>query len=407
MARQFSPKNFLRQAPNALLARYCQEKGILAEPYFAGLLETNISPIFEALANLPTKTQKMVESDFRNIEALAGETGIQAILDVARDHGEDLAPIFAGMDGFCDKAFWTFFERPAVFATALLFVNADNLPTRYWRKRNRLPRVPVQKDKESLRIFAEALSYYFRENEGRGHDCIIDYYHLNGLDYFLAYPEDYSRISLEWNQGVLERRARKPAFEVIFIYCQAEGTLNIFFPGSIKTVRDLQVIFSRAILKTKIPPEEKDQKVYDLDGLKRRDFSFIYDPDSGITGVVIKKLRLSTLGGAMKRVTLEADASQNPDAVYNLLEEVVRVDGTPECHQCHKIPLSLVNVTQAAIQVVFNHNGSRRRATRTFQISYPNSCSLKQDGRDLVIRKMLVDSGLEPVEAVDQEFRLQ
>jgi hypothetical protein len=123
--------------------------------------------------------------------------------------------------------------------------------------------------------------------------------------------------------------------------------------------------------------------------------------------VVIKKLRLSTLGGAMKRLTLEADASQNPDAVYNLLEEVVRVDGAPECHQCHKIPLSLVNVTQAAIQVEFNHNGSRRRATRTFQVSYPNSCSLKQDGRDLMIRKMLVDSGLEPVEAVDQEFRLQ
>ena len=407
MARQYSLKNFLRQAPNALLARYCQEKGILTEPYFAGLFETNISPIFEALAKLPSKIHRMVESDFRNIDALAGETGIQAIMGVARDHGENLAPIFAGMDGFYDKAFWAFFERPAVFATALLFVNADNLPTRYWRKRNGLPRVPVQKDEASLREFAAALSYYFRENEGRGHGCIIDYYHLNGLDYFLSYPEDYSRISLEWNQGVLERRARKPAFEVIFVYWQAEGTLNIFFHGSIKTVRDLQVIFSRAILKAKIPPEEKYQKVYDLDGLKRRDFSFIYDPDSGITGVVIKKLRLSTLGGAMKRVTLEADASQNPDAVYNLLEEVVRVDGAPECHQCHKIPLSLVNVTQAAIQVEFNHNGSRRRTTRTFQVSYPNSCSLKQDGRDLVIRKMLVDSGLEPVEAVDQEFRLQ
>ena len=26
MARHYSPKNFLRQAPNALLARYCQEK---------------------------------------------------------------------------------------------------------------------------------------------------------------------------------------------------------------------------------------------------------------------------------------------------------------------------------------------------------------------------------------------
>jgi hypothetical protein len=85
------------------------------------------------------------------------------------------------------------------------------------------------------------------------------------------------------------------------------------------------------------------------------------------------------------------------------LEEVVRVDGTAECPQCQKIPLSLVNITQAAIQVVFNHDGRRRPATRTFLISYPNSCSLKQDGRDLVIRKMLMDSGLEPAKAVAQE----
>ena len=49
------------------------------------------------------------------------------------------------------------------------------------------------------------------------------------------------------------------------------------------------------------------------------------------------------------------------------------------------------------------HDGRRRLATRTFQVSYPNSCSLKQDGRDLVVRKMLVDSGLEPAEAGAQE----
>jgi hypothetical protein len=402
MARHYSPKNFLRQAPNAMLARYCQEKELLAEVDFAGLSETNIGPIYDAWDHLPSETRRLMESDFRNIDALACENGIKAIIDAALVEEEDLEPIFAEMDGFFDKAFWTFFERDPFFEMALLFVNADNLPTRYWRRRKDLPKVPANKDETSLRELGEAFSYYFRKTEGRGHACAIDYYRRNGLDYFFAYPEDYARTSLEWNKGALERRSHKPAFEIIVVYSQGEGALDIFFQGAIKTVRDLQVIFSRTILKTEIPPEEKDKRVYDLNGLKRREFAFIYDPASGINDVVVKKLRLSALGGSMKRITLEADPSQNQEAVYDLLEEVVRVDGAAECPQCQKIPLSLVNITQAAIQVVLNHDGRRRPATRTFQVSYPNSCSLKQDGRDLVIRKMLVDSGLEPAEAVAQ-----
>jgi len=407
MARNYSPKNFLRQAPNALLDRYCQEKGLLAEVDFAGLSETNIGPIYDAWDMLPSETRRMMESDFRNIDALASENGVKAIIDAALVEGEDLEPIFAEMDGFYDKAFWTFFEREPFFEMALLFVNADNLPTRYWRRRKDLPKVPAKSDELSLRELGEAFSYYFRKTEGRGHACAVDYYHRNGLNYFFAYPEDYARTSIEWNRGALERRSHKPAFEIIVVYSQAEGTLDIFFHGGIKTVRDLQVIFSRVILKTEIQQEERDKRIYDLNGLKRRDFAFLYDPDSGINSVVIKKLRLSTLGGFTRRITLEADPSFDHEAIYDLMEDVIRVDGVPECHQCHKIPLSLVNVTQAAIQVVFNHNGNRRLATRTFQVSYPNSCSLKQDGRDLIIRKMLVDSGLEPVEAVDQEPSLQ
>ena len=42
MARHYSPKNFLRQAPNALLSRYCQEKHVLAEVDFTALSETGL-----------------------------------------------------------------------------------------------------------------------------------------------------------------------------------------------------------------------------------------------------------------------------------------------------------------------------------------------------------------------------
>jgi hypothetical protein len=63
------------------------------------------------------------------------------------------------------------------------------------------------------------------------------------------------------------------------------------------------------------------------------------------------------------------------------------------------IPLTQLAVTQVGIKVTFAHNPTSRKAsTRSFDINWPNSCSLKHDGRDLIIRKLLADSGIEPRE---------
>jgi hypothetical protein len=60
------------------------------------------------------------------------------------------------------------------------------------------------------------------------------------------------------------------------------------------------------------------------------------------------------------------------------------------------IPLSHMAVTQVGIKVTFAHNPtSRKPGTRAFDIGWPNSCSLRHDGRDGIIRKMLADSGIE------------
>ena len=41
---------------------------------------------------------------------------------------------------------------------------------------------------------------------------------------------------------------------------------------------------------------------------------------------------------------------------------------------------------------------ARERDTRIFDINWPNSCSLRHDGRDLIIPRLLADSGIEPRE---------
>ena len=58
--------------------------------------------------------------------------------------------------------------------------------------------------------------------------------------------------------------------------------------------------------------------------------------------------------------------------------------------------LPLHHITQVGVKVTFDPVDGRRAKTRTFNITYPNSCALNNDGLDLQIRKMLADSGIEP-----------
>jgi hypothetical protein len=128
---------------------------------------------------------------------------------------------------------------------------------------------------------------------------------------------------VEWVSNSLSTRARHPAFEIIFVYCQAEGSLDIYAPRNTKYVSDLQQMFADAILKLdELDEFAAEQLVYELDALANRDFVFSYPPDSGIESVIVKRLRLALINHKKQRVTVEADTSQKPKAVYDLLDEL-------------------------------------------------------------------------------------
>ena len=75
MARQYSPKSFLRQAPNRLLKLYLEERGIGADIKWDDLREADIEPVFQAIETAPGKTQTEIDTDFREIEVLADDGG--------------------------------------------------------------------------------------------------------------------------------------------------------------------------------------------------------------------------------------------------------------------------------------------------------------------------------------------
>jgi len=149
-------------------------------------------------------------------------------------------------------------------------------------------------------------------------------------------------------------------------------------------------MFTSAILKLpELPPDPKDQRIYDLAPLMHKTFEFTYDVGSGIDKVVVKKLRLSSRSKKGERIALEADTTKKPEAVYDLLAKISA-----------SLPLNDYSVTQVDLAVTLAPEGDKLGKVANVRITYPNSCSLKYDALDLKLRDMLSASGIEPKEPI-------
>ena len=67
MARHYSTKDFFRQMPNALLARYFQDRELFAELDFSAMKETKPDELFSAWLTLPDDQRHTMDSGFREI----------------------------------------------------------------------------------------------------------------------------------------------------------------------------------------------------------------------------------------------------------------------------------------------------------------------------------------------------
>jgi hypothetical protein len=396
MARHYSTRDFFRQMPNALLARYFHARGLFGDLDFSAMKETQPDELFAAWLYLPDGQRNEMDAEFRDVFELSCEKGFRAIIDEAEWHLTDnpetrtgFVENLAALSNHYERAMVTFLDHNQFWKGATGFYHADTLS--YWRKRKNLPHRLAAVDEASLRELAGLIRTYFHHTEGRGNNCVVEPFRRGELDYFFAYPEDYSQQSVEWVNGEFGRRPHNPAFEVIYVYSQKEGSVDLNFRGSYKGIEPLQGMFAMAILKLpELPPDPKDERVYDLNPLCQKGFEFVYDAGSGIQDVVVKKLRLSSKVKKGDRITLEADAIGNPDAVYELLDKIGKC-----------LPLHLYNVTQVELTASVVVDANKPPKAVTIRITHPNSCSLKYDEVDLKLRDMLNASGIEPKEPAE------
>lgn len=369
---------------NALLARYFHERGLFAEFDFDGMKEGKVEPLFEAWLQLPVVERNPMDSEFREIFEMSCEKGWKAILDEANEQQGDKPEMltafikaFAALPNHYERAMHTFLDHHAFWRGATLFHHADQLP--YWRKRKNMEHSQAVTDDASLQELAGMIRNYFHHTEGRGNNCVVEWFRRGELDYFFAYPEDYSQQSIEWVNGEFDRRPHNPAFEIVYIYSQHEGSLDLNYRGNKKAVEPLQGMFATAILKlSELPPNPEDTRVYDLAPLLSRGFEFIPDPESGIEAVQVKKMRLSSRVKKGERVTLEGDA------VYDTLDRLK-----------FSLPLRVFNLTQVELSATVKLDPLKPSKKVPIRITYPNSCNLKYDATGLRLRDMLATSGIE------------
>lgn len=395
MARHYSTRDFFRQMPNALLARYFAARIVFGEFDFAAMSETRHDELFAAWLALPENQRNTMDAEFRDIFEMSCEKGCHAILDEAKWHlDQDADPnatiafteMLAALVNHYERAMVTYLDHNTFWRGATHFYHADTLS--HWRKRKNLPHNAAQVDAASIQALANRIRTYFHHTEGRGNNCVVEPFRRGDRDYFFAYPEDYSQQSPEWVNGQFGIRPHNPAFEVIFVYSQFEGSLDLNYRGSYKAIEPLQAMFAETILQLpQLPPDPKDSRVYDLGPLRQRNFEFTYELGSGIESVVVKKLRLSSRATRGERISLEADTSQDPQAVYALLDRIQTA-----------MPMAQYSVTQVDLAVSMVVEADRPPKTVNIHITYPNSCSLKYDELGLKLRDMLSASGIEPRE---------
>lgn len=386
MAGEFALKHFLRHAKNDLLKQYFSDGNRLDGIDWDALKETQVDPVFTALQSLTEEAAQKVEADFRVVHGLASERGVRTLIEEGLVHRIDLTKDIEPYSGLLNKALWAFLNHRELIRVSMLFDHADGLHGRTWRKRGGMPKKKPNTTEAGCEELANAISAYFREKQGRGKRCHVDtYYRGWQKNYFFAYPEDYVRDYIGYeDDGTFVRRLQSPAFEVIFVYDQQEGTLELFVQGDRSLKEDMEKLFGRTILNEEVREDDLTRPPYELNGLKRRDFPFKTDPADGISEVRVRELRLSIMGKASQRITFCASAGGARDEVYDLMERALDE---------RKLPSSMVNVNSAVIQMRFANNTGRGRAEKTlaFRVSFPDGCSLKDSPEELIAKRCLKD----------------
>ncbi len=324
------------------------------------------------------------------INELACGAGTRAILEEATFWGKDWSAAFEEMENDYERAFWTFLNEPHRFEVAGAFHEMDRYSG--WWRRFVGKRLEPGTESDALRELEGGIRAYYR-HQGRGRRCHVDVYQRHDperLCYFV-YPEDIATSELGFEDGgEFGRRPRQSIFEIVIVYRPEEGYIEMHPEGVKKVKEELAGIFCTTILGLKELPDDSGKVPYDLSYLKDPSFPFAREPKDQVLDVELKLIRLDLpfdkSKGSGRRITLSAASLPGaPNALHRLLSEAI---------DQRNVPLDDVVISQAKMQFTFNPVNGRQPRTLTFEVTYPDRCSLRDDPHDQIAKRCLKRWGI-------------
>lgn len=371
MAKLFDPRKVLKHISNSLLREFFTRRNELADVPWDDLTEHRIEPIFEAWQALPERQKLEVQVILRDIHELADHRGLAVLAEEILWRCPERADEFKAQDSKADKAMWAYLHVPAAFEEAAMFARADALAAgRYWNRCNGLPRKPIVVDQAMLERLAQALTSFYGPTQMRGRHChVVHYQRAGGSDYFFAYLDDYpdKRLVFDADSDELTVRADRYAFENVFVYNGDDGAMELFAHGGKRVWDPLQAAFCEAVLGEEVDPTDPLRPSFRLDHLLTADFALPTDPQDGVEGARITRLRLAPPGSG-GYVEIKADPKAHPNDIYHKMKRWLNAD---------TITPGGTRVLQATFHLKFQHDGRGRQPTLTFDVLVPNSCNLK------------------------------
>lgn len=186
MARHYTTKDFFRQMPNGLLARYFQVRELFGDLDFSAMKEGKPDELFAVWLHLPEGQRNAMDAEFRDIFDMSCEKGFRAIIDEAEFQlGEDEFTAWveklSALPNHYERAMLVFLDHNACWKGATRFYHADTL-TSSWRKRKNLPQQKAEVDDASIQKLAGFIRTYFHHTDGRGNHCVVEPLRRGELD---------------------------------------------------------------------------------------------------------------------------------------------------------------------------------------------------------------------------------
>jgi hypothetical protein len=301
----FSMPAFFRSAPPAGLREYFERNPIAlsANVDWSAPTSHRVRSLVTAVGAMPDSSQARIMGDLERIKAMADDAGQNALYAVTSDR----AAFDQAANGY-GRAILIFLNDNTAFRRAEEARFTDEYRRgRTWEGFVGPSEVIPRRDEAAISQFKSAVQQRFASP-----NVHIDAFDRRRLRFKKA-PYELLQVTiyldgrpdevLEFVEGTLDRRPRRPVSEMSITYESATGSVEIVAQDSSGRA-DLARIFVQEILGRKSAGKPLPLRRYDL-GVLMRPHEFATDPEDGIEKVQVNEIRLAALDRDGDRITLE------------------------------------------------------------------------------------------------------